>query len=112
MRRVRVYLVVVLMLTIVVELLEPPVLTIYYTHIPQSVVLGHCLGLGLVSGSQLVVLHVTVPGVPDAPAATPHLLAHPDGSPRTQSPGISQEEGEKRQTKNNMKLKDRKQFRQ
>ena len=40
------------------------------------------------SASQLVVEHVTAPGVPDAPAATPHLVAHPNGSLCTQSPGI------------------------
>ena len=48
--------------------------------VPQSTVLGHCFASGLVLGSQLVVLQVTAPGVPDLPAGTPHLLAHPRGS--------------------------------
>ena len=56
-------------------------------HVPQSSVLGHGLGAGFVSGSQLEVLHETEPGEPDAPAATPHLIAHSAGSPCTQSPG-------------------------
>ena len=53
---------------------------------PQSTVLGHCVALGLVSGSQLVVLQLTAPGVPDLPDATPHFVAHPLGSACTQSP--------------------------
>ena len=39
-------------------------------------------------GSQLEVLHLTVPGVPDAPAATPHSLAHPVAIARAQTPGV------------------------
>merc|ERR1711900_105797 len=51
---------------------------------PQSSVLGHCLGPGFVSGSQLDVVQLTAPGVPDRPAPTPHLfVAHPVGSPCT-----------------------------
>ena len=57
-------------------------------HVPQSSVAGHSFGSGSVSGSQLEVLQVTAPGVPDKPAPTPHLLAHPVGSPHTQSPGM------------------------
>ena len=53
---------------------------------PQSRVAGHCFGPGFVSGSQLVVLQVTAPGVPDLPAATPHFLTHLVGSPCTQLP--------------------------
>ena len=51
------------------------------------------MAAGLLPASQLEVLHVTEPGVPDAPAATPHFLAHPDGSPRTQLPGIRKRRG-------------------
>ena len=48
-----------------------------YNHAPQSGVLGHIFGDGLVSGSQLDVLHLTVPGVPDnLRNPTPHLPAH------------------------------------
>ena len=47
---------------------------------PQSRVAGHCLAAGFVSASQLVVLQLTAPGVPDLPAATPHFVAHPLGS--------------------------------
>ena len=49
---------------------------VYGIHVPQSAVLGHCLGGGFVSGSQLVVLQRTAPAVPDAPSATPHFVAH------------------------------------
>ena len=58
----------------------------YQTYVPQSTVLGHCLASGLVSGSQLVVLQLTAPGVPDLPAPTPHFVAHPLGSACTQLP--------------------------
>ena len=51
------------------------------SNVPQLSVLGHCLAAGLASGSQLEVLQVTAPGVPDLPAATPHFVAHPLGSP-------------------------------
>ena len=53
-------------------------------NLPQSAVLGHCFGSGFVSGlqQQLEVLQVTAPGLPDAPAAIPHLVVvHPVGSP-------------------------------
>ena len=53
---------------------------------PQSRVAGHCFGPGFVSGSQLVVLQVTAPGVPDLPAATPHLVAHLLALPCNQLP--------------------------
>ena len=56
------------------------------SNVPQSTVLGHCFASGLVFGSQLDVLQVTLPGVPDLPAATPHFVAHPLGSPCFQSP--------------------------
>ena len=56
---------------------------------PQSTVLGHFLAAGLVSASQLDVEHFTVPGVPDIPNPTPHLVAHPLGSFCTHSPGIA-----------------------
>ena len=49
-------------------------------NVPQSAVLRHCFGAGLAFALQLGVLHVTAPGVPDWPAATPHLVAHPVGS--------------------------------
>jgi len=55
----------------------------------QSGVSGHCFASGFVSPSQLVVLQVTEPGVPDKPAPTPHLVAHPLGSPCSQSPQSS-----------------------
>ena len=55
-------------------------------NVPQSAVLGHCFGKGLLSGSQLEVVQLTAPGVPDKPTPTPHLLAHPRGSPSTQVP--------------------------
>ena len=55
-------------------------------NVPQSGVLGHVLASGLVSGSQLEVLQVTAPGVPDLPAATPHFVAHPLGSACFQLP--------------------------
>ena len=55
-------------------------------NVPQSTVLGHCLAAGLASGSQLEVLQVTAPGVPDLPAATPHFVAHPRGSACFQLP--------------------------
>ena len=38
------------------------------------------------SASQLVVLQLTAPGVPELPAATPHLVAHPLASPCSQFP--------------------------
>ena len=57
-------------------------------HAPQSAVLGHCFAAGFVAGSQLELSQVTVPTVPDKPAPTPHVLAHPCGSPCTQLPGI------------------------
>ena len=50
-------------------------------NVPHFTVLGHCLAAGFASGSQLEVLQVTAPGVPDLPAATPHFVAHPLGSP-------------------------------
>ena len=56
------------------------------SDVPQSSVLGHCLASGSVAWSQLDVLHVTAPGVPDLPAGTPHLLAHPRGSACIQLP--------------------------
>ena len=37
-------------------------------------------------GSQLEVLQVTAPDVPDAPALTPHFVAQPRGSPCIQLP--------------------------
>ena len=55
-------------------------------NVPQFTVLGHCLAADFVSGSQLVVLQVTSPGVPDLPAATPHFVAHPRGSACIQLP--------------------------
>ena len=55
-------------------------------NVPQSTVLGHCLAAGFASGSQLVESQVTAPGVPDLPAATPHLVAHPLGSACVQLP--------------------------
>ena len=55
-------------------------------NVPQSTVLGHCLATGFASGSQLEVLQVTAPGVPDLPAATPHFVAHPLGSACVQLP--------------------------
>ena len=54
--------------------------------LPQSAVLGHIFAAGFVSGSQLELSQVTVPGVPDLPSPTPHVLAHSCGSPRTQLP--------------------------
>ena len=56
-------------------------------NVPQSTVLGHSFASGFVSRSQLEVVQLTEPGVPDNPAPTPHLVAHPRGSPSTQSPG-------------------------
>ena len=53
---------------------------------PQSSVSGHSLAAGFVSGSQLDVLQVTAPGVPDLPAPTPHFVAHPVGSARIHLP--------------------------
>ena len=53
---------------------------------PQSRVAGHFFAAGFVFRSQLVVLQVTAPGVPDLPAATPHLVAHPLASPCSQLP--------------------------
>ena len=55
-------------------------------NVPQSTVLGHCLAAGFALRSQLEVLQVTAPGVPDLPAATPHFLAHLVGSPCIQLP--------------------------
>ena len=55
-------------------------------NVPQSTVLGHCLAAGFASRSQLEVLQVTTPGVPDLPAATPHFVAHPVGSACIQLP--------------------------
>ena len=57
-------------------------LIVTYTgiRVPQSSVLGHVLAAGLVSGSQLDVVQVTAPGVPDLPASTPHFVSHPVGS--------------------------------
>ena len=52
---------------------------------PQSRVAGHCFGSGFVSALQLV-LQLTAPGVPDLPAATPHLVAHSLGSACFQLP--------------------------
>ena len=52
----------------------------------QAFVLGHCFGSGLVSASQLDVVHPTAPGVPDSPAPTPHFVAHPVGSVRIHVP--------------------------
>ena len=43
-------------------------------NVPQSTVLGHSLAAGLVPASQLDVLQVTAPGVPD-------FVSHPVGSP-------------------------------
>ena len=57
-----------------------------YINIPQSTVLGHCLAAGFALKSQLEVLQVTAPGVPDFPAATPHFEAHPIGSACFQLP--------------------------
>ena len=57
----------------------------YYYNV-QSSVLGHSFGSGFVSGSQLEVLQVTATGLPDAPALTPHFVAHPRGSPCIQLP--------------------------
>ena len=54
---------------------------------PHKGVAGHSLGSGFVSGSQIEVVQLTAPGVPDEPAPTPHLLVHPLGSPRVQLPG-------------------------
>ena len=56
-------------------------------HAPQSTVLAHRFLAGLLAASQLDVLQVTVPGVPE-PAATPHLVAHPLASPCTHLPNI------------------------
>ena len=57
-------------------------------NLPQSAVLAHFFGSGFVDESQCGgVLHVTVPGAPDEPAATPHLVAHPVGLPFNQVPG-------------------------
>ena len=58
------------------------------TNVPQSAVLGHVLAAGFLFASQLVVLQVTAPGVPDLPAPTPHLLAHPLGSACFQVPKV------------------------
>jgi len=55
-------------------------------HSLQSSVLGHSSASGSVFSSQLEVVQVTKPGVPDIPAPTPHLVAHPLGSLCTQSP--------------------------
>ena len=55
-------------------------------NVPQSTVLGHCLAAGFALISQLAVLQVTAPGVPDLPAATPHFVAHPVGSACVQLP--------------------------
>ena len=43
-------------------------------NVPQFTVLGHCLAADFESRSQLEVLQVTAPGVPDLPAATPHFV--------------------------------------
>ena len=56
------------------------------SNVPQSTVLGHCLAAGFALRSQLEVLQVTAPGVPDLPAATPHFVAHPRGSACFQLP--------------------------
>ena len=55
------------------------IITEIYLNAPQTSVAGHCFGFGFVSGSQLEVLQVTLPGFPDDPAPTPHLVAHPVG---------------------------------
>ena len=57
-------------------------LIVTYTgiRVPQSSVLGHVLAAGLVPWSQLDVVQVTAPGVPDLPASTPHFVVHPVGS--------------------------------
>ena len=56
------------------------------SNVPQASVAGHGLARGLVSVLQLAESQVTAPGFPDLPAATPHFLAHPVGSRRTQLP--------------------------
>ena len=61
-------------------------MTLPVPNVPQALVAGHGLARGLVSGSQLVVLQVTAPGVPDLPAPTPHFVAHPLGSACFQMP--------------------------
>ena len=61
-------------------------LALLLPNVPQSLVAGHFLASGLVSGSHLDVLQVGSPGVPDRPAATPHLVAHPLGSACFQLP--------------------------
>ena len=60
----------------------------YRQNVPQSSVLGHSFAPGFVPVSQLDVLQLTVPGVPDNPAPMPHLVAHPLGSPCTQLPKV------------------------
>ena len=55
-------------------------LALLLPNVPQALVAGHCLASGLVFGSQLVVLQVTAPGVPDKPSPTPHFVSHPLGS--------------------------------
>ena len=57
-------------------------------NVPQSAVLGHGFGAGLVSGLQpFDESQVTAPGVPDWPFPTPHfVVTHPVGSACTQLP--------------------------
>ena len=59
-------------------------------YLPQAAVAGHTFpaGLGAAHLSSLPLLHVTVPGLPDLPAATPHLVSHPVAAPLTQVPGV------------------------
>ena len=62
------------------------VVVVVVVVVVHSSVLGHCVGSGFVSASQLDVLQVTAPGVPDWPAPTPHVVAHPRGSACIHSP--------------------------
>ena len=59
-------------------------------YVPQASVAAHIFpaGLGAAHLSSLPLLHVTVPGLPDLPAATPHLVAHPVAPPLIQVPGV------------------------
>ena len=66
--------------------MSPFMIGISVPNVPQSTVLGHCLAAGFALRSQLEVLQVTAPGVPDLPAATPHFVAHPRGSACFQLP--------------------------
>ena len=67
-------------------------------YIPQAGLAGHDFGAGLVPATQFESApaeHLTLPGVPDAPAFVPHLYEQPVGSSRIQFPGSVHDQREK-----------------